>query len=102
MDLFYPDWRRGTVPRPHQYGPLRSLNDHEQLVLLRLILENPGIYLKEIQAAHLARFGVEVAFMQWVVVTRKYSMLLHSNLSRAKYMAEIPCTCTTCHVGAAR
>ena len=59
IDLFYQTG--DVVPRPRRYGPPRLLNDHEQLVLLRLILENPGIYLKEIQAALLVRFGVEVA-----------------------------------------
>ena len=59
IDLFYQTG--DVVPRPRRYGPLRLLGDHEQLVLLRLILENPGIYLQEIQDKLLAMFSVEVA-----------------------------------------
>ena len=86
------------VPRPHSYyGPLCLFNNHEQqlLVLLQLILENPGIYLKEIQAALLARYGVEVAvFKTFHALDCSRLKIQHvasqqSAECRAQYMAEI-------------
>ena len=44
ITLFY---RTGDVQvKPRKNGPERLLGDFEQLKLLRLILENPGIYYK--------------------------------------------------------
>ena len=43
--------RTGEVaPRVAQHSPQKLLGDFEQLVLLRIILENTGNYLHEIQA----------------------------------------------------
>ena len=50
-------------PALQRHGPPKLLGDFEQLVLLRLIFENPGIYLHEIQAKLLAKFGVTVSSM---------------------------------------
>ena len=36
-------------PKQHRHGPLRLLGDFEQLTLLQIILQNPGIYLDEVQ-----------------------------------------------------
>ena len=47
-------------PRSYRHGPPKLLGDLEQLVLLRLILNSPGIYLGEIQASLLSKFGVTV------------------------------------------
>ena len=44
-------------PATHQHGPPKLLGEFEQLVLLRLITENTGIYLYEIQTKLVARFG---------------------------------------------
>ena len=44
-----------VLPRAHRNG---LLGEYEQLVLLRLILETPGIYLSQIQAKV---FGVEIS-----------------------------------------
>ena len=42
--------RTGDVqPKKQQHGPPQLLGDFERLVLLELILKNPGIYLSEIQ-----------------------------------------------------
>ena len=38
-----------VIPRQRRYGPHPLLGSYEQLILLRLILEHPGIYLSEIQ-----------------------------------------------------
>ena len=39
-------------PNTQQHGPSKLLGDYEQLVLLRIILENTGIYLAEIQKSY--------------------------------------------------
>ena len=50
--------RTGDVkPRTYRHGPPKLLGDMEQLVLLRVILNNPGIYLSELQANLQSRFG---------------------------------------------
>ena len=48
-------------PRKQHHGPPKLLGDFEQLVLLRIICENTGMYLHEIQAKLLAAFGVTVS-----------------------------------------
>ncbi len=45
-------------PCPRRHGPQRLLGEHEQLILLRLILNNPGIYLNEIRDKQYERVGV--------------------------------------------
>ena len=43
--------RTGDIkPKSHRHGPPKLLGDYKQLLLLRLILSHPGIYLHEIQA----------------------------------------------------
>ena len=37
-------------PKAYRHGPPKLMGDYEQLLLLRLILSYPGIYLHEIQA----------------------------------------------------
>ena len=95
-DLFY---RTGDVlPRPRRSGPPRLLGDHEQLVLLRVITENPGIYLHKIQYKLLTIFGVEVAVsiicktIHGMGCTQQKKQHVASQQSvecRAKFMAEI-------------
>ena len=48
-------------PTVQQHGPSKLLGDYEQVVLLQTIMEDPGIYLHEIQAKLLATFGVFVS-----------------------------------------
>ena len=48
-------------PVSQRHGPLRLLEEFEQLILLRLILDRPGIYLHEGQLEWVARFGVDVS-----------------------------------------
>ena len=36
-------------PKKQQHGPSKLLGDYEQLVLLRIILENTGIMVKHLQ-----------------------------------------------------
>ena len=47
-------------PRSYHHGPHRLLGDFEQLTLLQLILQYPGIYLSEIQEKLIERYDVRV------------------------------------------
>ena len=48
-------------PKTQRHGPQLLLGDFEQLTLLRLILENTGIYLYELQDKLCDMFGVTVS-----------------------------------------
>jgi len=48
-------------PRKRKNGPSMLMGDFEQIILLRLVLENPGIYLQELQDHLLGIFGVLVS-----------------------------------------
>ena len=48
-------------PRIRRHGPQRLLGSFEQLTLLRLILQRPGIYLHELQGELRHIFGVTVS-----------------------------------------
>ena len=85
-------------PKEYRHGPMRLLGDFEQLTLLRLILEHPGIYLHEIQAELYAMFGVQVSVpticrtLRYMGCTRQ--VLSHvaaqrSDALRGKFMADI-------------
>ena len=59
LKLFY---TTGDVkPKTHKHGPPALLGDFEQLTLLRLILDNTGIYLHELQHMFYEIFGVTVS-----------------------------------------
>ena len=48
-------------PKARRYGPQRLLSEYEQLILLRIIVENPGIYLHEIKLKCLDLCGVDIS-----------------------------------------
>lgn len=50
-----------VVPAQRRYGPYPLMGSYEQIVLLRMILEHPGIYLSEIQVKLFEMFGVDVS-----------------------------------------
>ena len=91
--------RTGDVkPRSYRHGPPKLLGDLEQLVLLRLILNNPGIYLGELQARLLTKFGVTVDIsticrtLKFMGCTRQVIQrvaLQCSDEQRAKFIAEV-------------
>ena len=93
--------RTGNVkPRSYCRGPPKLLGDMEQLVLLRLILNYPAIYLGEIQANLVAKFGVTVDVstislcrtLKFMGCTRQVIQqvaLQHSDEQRAKFMADV-------------
>ena len=88
-----------VIPRCPHYGPYPLMGDYEQLILLRLILERPGIYLSEIQRKFFDMFGVEISVSTILCRTLKfmgcsrqkiqYVALQRSDVYRARYMAEI-------------
>lgn len=86
-----------VLPAVRRNGPARLLDQHEQLVLLRLIIEVPGIYLSEIQQ-ELHTFGIEVSvpticrtlrFMGCSRQRIQHIALQRSDECRARFMAEI-------------
>ena len=90
-----------VFPRRRRYGSYLLMGDYEQLILLRLILERPGIYLSEIQRKFFDMFGVEISvsticrtlkFMGCSRQRIQYVALQHSDVYRARYMAEIAMT----------
>ena len=65
----------------------------DQLHILELVLENPGIYLHELQARGTDVYESTICrFLQWANVTHKKTKLTaiqQSEELRAKYVAEI-------------
>ena len=80
------------------HGPRKLLGDHEQLILLQLILSRPGVYLHELQTELLNKFGVTVSapticrtlkFMGCTRQSMHHVAIQRSDMLRAKFMAEI-------------
>ena len=79
-------------PQKRRNGPRLLMGDFEQITLLRLILENPGIYLDELQDRLLAIFGVLVS-----VPTIIEAHGLHQASNAASSTTEIRCSKSTFH-----
>ena len=96
IDLFY---STGDIePKSGGQGPKRILGEYEQLILLRLILTKPGIYLTEVQSGLLEKFGVLVSLpticrtLRFMGCTRQsmhHVAIQRSDLLRARFMAEV-------------
>ena len=94
--LFY---ESGDVrSRARNNGPQRLLGEFEQLILLRLILANPGIYLHEMQDELVNMFGVSVSkaticrTLRYMGCTRQamhHVAIQQSEVCRGRFMAEI-------------
>lgn len=87
-----------VVPRSRHDGPHPILGEYEQLVLLRLILQRPGIYLAEIQECLYSEFGITCSppticrtlkFMGCSRQKIQRVALQQSDACRARFMAEI-------------
>ena len=85
-------------PRSYRHGPPKLLGDMEQLLLLRLILHHPGIYLGEIRAKLLSKFGITVNIsticrtLKFMGCTRQVIQrvaLQRSDEQRAKFIADV-------------
>ena len=85
--------RTGDVrPKSYRHGPPKLLGDMEQLFLLRLILNYPGIYLSEQQAKQIRCYCKRINHIQNTQIhglfTSSYSAE-RSDEQRAKFMAEV-------------
>ena len=102
MNSFLNPQIRDVKPIAQCHRPPKLLGDFEQLVLLRLILNNPGIYLHhEIQSKWFTRFGVGVSVQnferpidleKYLGCTRQvmqHVVLQQSDEQKAHFMAEI-------------
>ena len=87
-----------VTPRTRHYGPHPLFGQHEQVVLLRLVLDNVGIYLNELQVKLQEMFGVIVSPSTICRTLKKigYSRrviqdiaIQYSDQLRAKFMADI-------------
>jgi len=85
-------------PAEYQHRPPRLLGNNQQFVLLRIILQNPGLYLSEIQIELFAVSGQTVSIaticqtLQCMGCTRQalqHIAIQRSDKERAKFMAEI-------------
>ena len=86
-----------VLVKPRRSGPERLLGDFEQLKIIRLIFENTGIYLYELQR-ELIHSGISVSnaticrTLKYMGCTRQamhHVALQQSNVARAKFMVEI-------------
>ena len=66
-----------VVPCKHRHGPALSFGEFEQMMLLRMILDKPGIYLNEIQDELVHIFGVYVC-VNYLQDIEDYGMHLSS------------------------
>ncbi len=92
-------WLTGDVaPQQHRSGPIGLFGDYEKLVLLKIILTQPGIYLYEIKNKLQDFFGVMVSevticrALKTMGCTRqviRHVAIQRSEMMRAKFMAEI-------------
>ena len=85
-------------PSIYQHGPSKLLGELEQLVLLRIITNNPGIYLSEVESKLFDKFGVHMSLsticrtLKYMGCTRQVIQriaLQRSDDRRAKFMAEV-------------
>ena len=93
--------RTGDVtPTPQRRGTERLMGDFEQIVLLQLISENIGIYLRELQEKFCNRFGVWISVpticrtLKNMGCSRRvirHIALQPSDELRAEFMAEMSC-----------
>lgn len=96
IDNFY---QTGDIePKIGGHGPKKILGGYEQLVLLRLILDRPGIYLIELQMSLFNKFGVLVSLptvcrtLRFMGCTRQsmhHVAIQRSDMLRARFMAEV-------------
>lgn len=96
IELF--EYTCDVKPKSYRHGPPKLLGDMGQLLLLKLILNNPGIYLSEIREKLLSTFGVNVNIsticrtLKFMGCTRQVIQrvaLQRSDTKRAKFMAEV-------------
>lgn len=87
-----------VTPAQQRHGPCRTLDESDQLIVLESFLNNPGIYLREVQEELLKASGKLVS---WPTICRtakqlglsrqkmKKVAIQRSDILRAQYMAEM-------------
>lgn len=84
--------------RKRRDGPKCLMGDFERLILLRLILENPGMYLQELEVELFKKFGVPISVpticrtLKSMGCTRQamhHVALQRSDAARAQFMSEV-------------
>ena len=84
--------------RKQRHGPPTLLGEYERLVILQIILENPGIYLNEVRDKLLDKFGVPFAVsticktLKSMGCSRQVMCRVakqRSDVLRASYMAKV-------------
>ena len=87
-----------VVPMKRRNGPMRLMDNHEELVILGFLLEQPSIYLHELQRKVNEYFGVTVSVatlcrtIHHMGMTRqvmRHIALQRSDVERAKFMANV-------------
>ena len=96
IELFH---QTGDIePKDGGHGPLKLLGEYEQLVLLHMILDRPGIYLSELQMKLYEKFGVYVSvpticrtlkFMGCTRQSMHHVAIQRSDILRARFMAVV-------------
>lgn len=85
-------------PVCQQHGPPKLLGSYEELIILRMILDFPGIYLHEIQQKFLEKFGVSISAATFCRTLKRMGctrqVIRHvatqqSEELRARFMAEV-------------
>ena len=85
-------------PKQYQHSPSKLMGDFEQLTLLQIILQNPGIYLQEVQTKLTDIFGVLVSIsticktLKYIGCTRQamcHVAKQRDDKLRAEFMAEV-------------
>lgn len=85
-------------PKKQRHGPPKLLGDYERLVLLQVILDNPGIYLHEIKEKLAMKFATALSAsticrsLKCMGCSRQVMCRMakqRSHICRAHYMANI-------------
>ena len=106
ITLFHPTGDVKAAQR--RYTSPRILDDLAQAKLLQLVLQNPGIYLHELQLKLLEIFGVRVhisticrtlKFMSCTRQVIRRVVIQRSDAMRAKFMADISLMTRQCWFG---
>ena len=94
-------------PKQQRRGPLRKLSDHEDLLILDAIFDNPGIHLDELQASLKCVFGTDISLGVICNTVRKMGLIRQrlnhvvvrrSEEERARFMVQVQGVPASCFV----
>ena len=87
-----------VISEQYKHGPLPRLSSQDQLAVLNLFLENPGVYLREMQQKVYATTGIWVSCATLCRTAKRLGLtrqkmrnisLRRSDIARGAYMADI-------------